>query len=156
VHKSEFVEVVNRLVAAKCSGRAVTVLDGLVYLPNDSVFSLVDEELGVFGFGIASGLSLSPNLVAAVSKMNRQSRMGGCWIAEGARDGTFSVVFGMKFFYGLSHPQAAEAQAQGVYDAAPSLRDWYFSYLEGLSAANFLERETDVTRRSFALVSYLG
>lgn len=66
---------------------------------NDGVLAVCSEETGRVGFGIASDMSPSPELVEKIGDLNRLMQFGHYWLSRGADDDHWVLVFGMKFPY---------------------------------------------------------
>lgn len=69
---------------------------------NDGVLAVCSEEVGTVGFGVASDLTPTPELVEKVCDLNRLMMFGHYWLSAGSDENHWVLVSGMKFNYDLA------------------------------------------------------
>ncbi|WP_241548420.1 hypothetical protein [Gordonia alkanivorans] len=81
---------------------------------NDGVLAIGGESTGKLGFGIASGLTPTPELLVVVDEINKLMDFGHYWLAEGSDNRHWSLVCGFKFPYATTSPEHVGELAAGV------------------------------------------
>ncbi|KAA9392885.1 hypothetical protein FCK90_15110 [Kocuria coralli] len=84
---------------------ADSLIDRLLFT-NDGVIATASESCGTLGFGIASGVTLTAEVLSVVEDLNRLMVYGHYWLASGADNNNWSLVCGFKFPYDQVDPQA--------------------------------------------------
>ena len=82
---------------------------------NDGVVMLTqDEDRALVGFGIASSITPTFEVLAAVAKLNQRMTYGHYWLAEGSTNDHWSLVCGFKFPYGMLERQEVGQLLNGL------------------------------------------
>lgn len=77
---------------------------GMVDYTNDGVVCIAGEDTGKLGFGMASGIRATSEVLEVVSSLNRLMPFGHFWLAPGSDDDHWSLICGFKFRYDLVSP----------------------------------------------------
>ena len=151
-----FPDVVAGAVTARCAAREVPLDRDLLHLPKGLALGAADDTSAVVGFSLASGLVLSAELVSGIARLNRRSKVGHVWLTDGAPDGTYSVVVGLKYVEGLFDAATTRAQLMMLHDAVEGLRTWLLSEMRPSAPHPFLHSDTDEQDAAVPLLAYLS
>ncbi|MDS1113282.1 hypothetical protein RD149_05835 [Gordonia westfalica] len=81
---------------------------------NDGVLAIAGESTGKLGFGIASNLTPSPELLMVVDECNKLMDFGHYWLAEGSDNRHWCLICGFKLPYATTAPEHVVDLAAGV------------------------------------------
>ncbi len=104
MHQEAFKAMVEEIFALSPHGH--DNIAGLIHFTNDGVLATASESCGTVGFGIASGMTVSHDVLSVIEKINRTMTFGHYWLAEGADANNWSLICGFKFSYDHSDLQA--------------------------------------------------
>lgn len=95
--EAEFRSTVRAVFAHSPSG-SDSILDRVHYT-NDGLLAIASESTGKVGFGVAAGLTATPEVLSTVDDLNRLMTFGHYWLAPGADSSNYSLICGFKFQY---------------------------------------------------------
>lgn len=97
--RSHFLKIV-KMVFAESPHQSGDLLGSSIFT-NDGVLALGGGQSGKIGFGVASGLTPTPELLGKVGDVNRLMGFGHYWLAPGATNDNWSLIGGFKFPYDI-------------------------------------------------------
>ena len=154
--KVEFRQMCEELVRQRWQGQEATLMPGTICTPDGVAILGGSDSRGIVGFGVASGLTPSPGLLAAISDLNRLSMIGHLWLAQGKDQDNWSLVCGWKFFYSLCHPEATAAYVDSILGAVDDLRSTFWSQVEPFGGRPYMEGMDNPTTALVILMGHLG
>lgn len=70
-----------------------------VHFTNDGVLAIAAESTGKVGFGVASGITVTEDVLTVIHDLNRLMPFGHYWLAPGSDSSNWSLICGFKFQY---------------------------------------------------------
>jgi hypothetical protein len=153
--KSEYITTTNAVFSHSPAGHGNLV--EFTNYTNDGVVAIAKDDVGILGFGIASGITPTQLVLSAVAELNQLMSYGHYWLAEGADNDHWSLVCGFKFAYELINPQFVIELASGLANYSGSIIDVARQKLgETPHQSYWLMGDASPETKAFVLLGHLG
>lgn len=149
-----FTEIVRDIFAQSTYG-ADSLTDKLQFT-NDGVLGAASESGGTLGFGIASAITPSAEVLSIVEDLNRLMTYGHYWLAAGADNCNWSLVCGFKFPYDQADYQATANLIGGIMQHNGALISAVRQKLEDIPHRPYWSTDVEAGAQAFVLVGHLS
>lgn len=119
--KSQYIAMTNAVFSRSPAGHGNFA--EFTNYTNDGVVAIAKDDVGILGFGIASGITPTQLVLSAVAELNQLMTYGHYWLAEGADNDHWTLVCGFKFQYELVTEQLVIELAAGTMNYSGSIID---------------------------------
>lgn len=154
MNEETYRELVKEVFAESPHG-ADNLLDHL-HFTNDGLLASSSESCGTLGFGIASGITPTPEILSIVADVNRLMTFGHYWLAAGADNSNWSLVCGFKFPYATSDPKATADLMVGIMQHNGALIATVRQQLGDISHEPYWFSDAESGPQAFVLVGHLS
>jgi hypothetical protein len=154
MNKSEYIATTNMVFSHSPAGHG-NLADFTNYT-YDGVVAIAKDDVGVLGFGIASGITPTQPVLSAVNELNCLMTYGHYWLAEGADNDNWSLVCGFKFPYELVTEQLVIELAAGTMNHSGSIVDVARQKLGETPHRPYWVGDASPETKAFVLIGHLG
>lgn len=154
MNKLEFAKITD-FVFANCSAGNGN-LAGTVNFTRDGVVAIAGENVGTLGFGIASAITPTREVLVVVDELNQQMNYGHYWLAEGSDNQNWSLVCGFKTQYELSDPQQLTHLAAGIATGHHSISNVALEKMKNIEHRRYWLADVEAEPQALVLLDHLG
>lgn len=153
-----FRDCVAMLVDHLAPGTLSEPMPGIQYTTDGLLFLSLTEGLAArVGFGIASGLTASQELLSLVTDFNKLNQVGHVWLAPGADEHNWSLVCGFKFVFSWHERDDLIGALATVVSGHAALRDMCWSKVSAFGGQPYWNAgPDDAGAHALVLMSHLG
>lgn len=147
--------VLAKAVFSQSSHESGELMDRVVFT-NDGVLALGGGQAGKIGFGVASELTPSADLLSKIGDVNRLMSFGHYWLAPGATNDNWSLVGGFKFPYDICGDDFVVEMCIAMVNHSSALIGAVRDQIAHISHRPYWLAESAPGAQALVLVSHLG
>jgi hypothetical protein len=152
--RDHFLKIVGAVFARSPHGCG-DLMDRIIFT-NDGVVALGGGQAGKLGFGVASELTPTADLLNKIGDVNRLMSFGHYWLAPGATNDNWSLVGGFKFPYDLCTDDFVVEMTMAMVNHSPALIGAVREQINHIPHRTYWLADSTPGAQALVLTSHLG